>query len=264
MAIKRETKAEIFARHGIKYKDGKIYHDVFGWIPKLIVNGNEKIGKGIWHFSTLPTNQFYDIVINKKHYSVQGTCPCNCVGCYATKGNYNFKSVKKSLAIKTLLIRNDIDFVKRALLAQIEADNIEFLRLHASGDFDSKEYINMIREVAATFKKVTFWSYTKNENAENAFDGLKNINIVKSRIPHIGLNYGHCDYILATYRELKGQGKKVYICRCGIDKNQHCTNCKGCSKNEYVLFIEHSTEYKAEKDPLYNELKAIIDAQEKP
>ena len=58
-------------------------------------------------------------------------------------------------------------------------------------------------------------------------------------------------------------GKSVYICRCGVDKNQHCTNCKGCSKNDYVLFIEHSTDYKAENDPCFNELKEIIERQPK-
>ena len=70
----------------------------------------------------------------------------------------------------------------------------------------------------------------------------------------------------ATYQVpvnlLKAIGKAVYICRCGIDKKQHCTNCRGCSKNEIVLFIEHSTEYKAEKDPAFAALKAIIDAQD--
>ena len=91
-----------------------------------------------------------------------------------------------------------------------------------------------------------------------------NANIVKSVIPHIGVNYGTCEYILGAYETLKAAGLPVYICRCGIDKNQHCTNCKGCSVNKYVLFIEHSTEYKAEKDPLYPVLKAIIESQELP
>lgn len=257
------TRKEIYAKHGITFQNGKIYHEEFGYIPELLVNGNSKIGKGVYHFSTLPTNQIFHVVINGKSYDIKGTCPCNCVGCYATKGNYNYSSVKNSLAIKTWLIRNDIDFVKRALIAQIEADEIEFIRLHASGDFDSMEYVEMIKEVVTTCKDTTFWTYTKNIKAENAFDGIANINIVKSVIKGKGYNFGHCDYILSTYEYLKEQGKTVYICRCGVDKNQHCTNCKGCSKNEYVLFLEHSTEYKAEKDSLYNELKAVIEDQEK-
>ena len=106
-----------------------------------------------------------------------------------------------------------------------------------------------------------FWSYTKNEIAEKAFDDLKNVNIVKSIVPGFGFNFGHCDYILMVYKALKAMGKDVYICRCGIDKNQHCVNCKGCSENTFVLFIEHSTSYKAESDPAYSELKSIIESQ---
>lgn len=257
------TKKEIYARHGIKFESGKIYHEEFGYIPELLVNGNSKIGKGIYHFSTLPTNQIFDVVINGKSYSVKGTCPCNCIGCYATKGNYNYSSVKKSLAIKTWLIRNDLDFVKHAILAQIEADAIEYIRLHASGDFDSIEYAEMIKELVKACETTTFWTYTKNRKVEDMFNDVKNMNIVKSVINGKGYNFGHCDYIMDTFNYLKQQGKSVYICRCGIDKNQHCTNCKGCSKNEYVLFIEHSTEYKAEQDKSFPVLKELIESQPK-
>ena len=69
---------------------------------------------------------------------------------------------------------------------------------------------------------------------------------------------------LAEYKALKAIGKNVYICRCGIDKNQHCTNCTACSKNDFVLFIEHSTEYKAEKDPLFPVVKELIENQADP
>lgn len=262
--MKKLTKKEIYAEYGIVY-DGNnhIYHEKFGFIPCLLVNGNSKIGKGVWHFSTLPTNQIFSVIINGMSFDVKGTCPCTCKGCYATKGNFRYQNVKDGLAIKTLLIREDLDFVKRAIIAQIKAENIEFVRLHASGDFDSIEYIEMIKEVVKECKTTTFWTYTKNDKAVNAFDEFDNANIVKSIIPHFGFNFGHCDYILAVYKELKKQGNSVYICRCGIDKNQHCTNCKGCSKNEFVLFIEHSTEYKAETDPCFEELKALIESQEK-
>ncbi len=50
-------KAKIYADYGIEYKNGKIKAPVFGWINPLLVDGNEKIGKGVYHFSTLPTNR---------------------------------------------------------------------------------------------------------------------------------------------------------------------------------------------------------------
>lgn len=261
------TKKEIYASYGIEF-DGKghIYHSRFGWIPCLLVDGNEKIGKGVYHFSTLPTNQIFHVLINGMSFDVKGTCPCSCIGCYATKGNFQRypDKVLPGLALKTILIREDLDFVRRAIIAQIKADKIKMLRFHASGDFDNNGYIAITVEIVKACPECVFWTYTKNKNAEHAFDGLDNANIVKSMIPHVGFNFGHIDYIMAVYAELKRQGKSVYICRCGIDKNQHCNKCTACSKNDYVLFIEHSTEYKADKDPLYPEIVKLIESQEKP
>lgn len=257
------NKTAIYEKYGITYKAGKLYHEILGMINPVMINGNEKIGKGIWHFSTLPTTNEFTATINSKEYTIKGTCVVSCVGCYATKGNYRYQSTIDALSVRTWLTWNDTNYLKRAILAQIEADKIDFVRIHASGDFASAEYIEMWKDIVKACKNTTFWTYTKVKEAETAFDSFDNANIVKSLIPHYDVNYGHCDYIIAVYNELKKQDKSVYICRCGIDKNQHCTNCKGCSKNEYVLFIEHSTEYKAEKDPMFEEIKAIIEAQEK-
>lgn len=255
------NKKEVYASYGIKYEAGKIEAPVFGFISPLLVDGNSKLGKGVWTFSTLPGNKTYSVEIDGKVYDVQGTCPCNCPGCYAQTGFYNMPSVMKSNAIKTILAREHLDFVIRAIIAQIIADGIKLCRIHASGDFFSGAYIGAWQHIAKSCEACIFWTYTKNKEAENAFDDLDNINIVHSLVPGYGFNFGHCDYILRVYKALKELGKSVYICRCGIDKNQHCTNCRGCAEHEYVLFIEHSTAYKAELDPAFEELKAIIDAQ---
>ena len=170
-------------------------------------------------------------------------------------------STIKALGIRTILARLALDFVKRAIIAQIKAENIQLCRIHASGDFFSMDYVNIWREIAIACGTCVFWSYTKNAQAENAFDDLSNVNIVKSLIPGIGMNYGTCDYVMNAFNALKASGKKVHICKCGIDKNQHCNNCKGCSENEYVLFIEHSTAYKAEQDTSYPKLAEMVNAQ---
>lgn len=260
---KRISKKDIYSKYGIQYdpKTGKILSPGFGWINPVLVNGNDKLGKGVWTFSMLPTNEEFTITINEIDYTTCGTCPCKCVGCYACTGCYNFYSTKKSNMIKTLLARYELDFLKRAIMAQIEADKIQLLRIHASGDFFSPEYINAWREIVKEAGKTVFWTYTKNKEAENSFNDLSNINIVSSIIPGFGFNYGHCEYIINVYKALKEAGKDVYICRCGIDKNQHCVNCKGCSKNKYVLFIEHSTNYVAENDQLFPVLVDIIENQ---
>ena len=266
----KETKKEIYARYGIEYKAGKINVPVFGWKNPLLVDGNAKIGKGSFHFSTLPTNQIFSVVINGLSYDVKGTCPCSCVGCYATKGNYRFQSVKAALAFRTILARDYMSFVENAIKAQIEADNIKLCRIHAAGDFFSLEYAEMWKRIAQAFPDTIFWTYTKNKPCEKIFDGLVNANIVKSVIKVNGINgfnFGPCDYIMHCYQVLKKAGKKVHICFCGIEKAaqiepKHCTNCKGCSENEYVLFIEHSTDYQAEKDPLFPELVKLVLSQD--
>jgi len=257
------NKQEIYESFGIEFKSGKINAPLFGFINPLLIDGNSKLGKGVYTFSLLPTNEFFHVNIDGEPMEIKGTCPCYCKGCYATKGFYNMPSVLKANAIKTALARYDVNFVKNAIIAQIKADGIKFVRIHASGDFFSMEYIKAWQDIARECEETIFWTYTKNNDATNMFDGFSNANIVKSVIKGYGFNFGHCDYILRVYKALKEQGKSVYICRCGIDKNQHCSNCKGCSKNEYVLFIEHSTEYRAEQDPLFPELKAIIEAQER-
>ena len=257
------TKKEIYASYGIEYNNGKINAPVFGWINPVLVNGNAKLGKGVWTFSTLPTKEVFHVEIDGVDYDVQGTCPCSCAGCYATTGFYRMPSVLKANAMKTILARFHLEWLKRAIIAQILAENIKLCRIHASGDFFSMDYINAWIEICKACKACAFWSYTKNIIAEKAFDNIGNINIVKSIIHGYGFNFGKCEYILKVYHALKELGKDVYICRCGVDKNQHCTSCKGCSKNEYVLFIEHSTNYVAENDPLFNVLKDIIEKQAK-
>ena len=255
------NKSAIYKEYGIEYKAGKILAPEFGWINPLLINGNAKIGKTVYHFSTLPGKKEYKATWDGKEYRVYGTCADDCAGCYGMTGNYRYQSTIDSLAVKTVLARDNLEFVRAAIMAQIKADGIETIRIHATGDFFSRDYLGMWVDVIKENPAVTFWTYTKEYSAQAAFDSLDNANIVKSNVLDIGYNFGHCDYIIAVYKLLKDMGKPVYICKCGIDKNQHCAGCKGCSDNEYVLFLEHSTGYKAEKDSLYSELKAIVENQ---
>lgn len=257
------NKKEIYAQYGIEYENGKINAPLFGWINPLLINGNAKLGKGVWTFSTLPGTGYYTVPITGINdvMTVKGTCCCDCTGCYAQTGFYKMPSVERANAIKTVIARLYTTFMQRAIIAQIKAENIRLVRIHAAGDFFSAEYIRAWREIVKKCENTVFWTYTKNSDAETAFDDLTNINIVKSCVPGFGFNFGHCEYILKLYHALKAEEMPVYICRCGIDKNQHCINCKGCSENKYVLFLEHSTAYQAEKDSLYPEVVKLVNAQ---
>ena len=258
----RITKKDIYAQYGIAYSKGYIFCPFFNtWIRPLLVNGNKKIGKGAYHFSILPGTAFYTVILFGIEYIVKGTCACNCTGCYAQTGNYRFPSVKNSLALRTLLVRNDLDFVKRAIMAQIKADNIKICRIHAAGDFDSIAYANIWHDIAKAFSGTVFWTYTKVKACENLFDDLSNANIVKSIIPGRGFNFGKCAYIIALYNELKSKGYKVYICECGFNDTRKCTDCCKCALYDFVLFLEHSTDYNGKADILYSVLKNIVENQ---
>ena len=246
---KRLTKKEIYLKWGIDF-DGKhlLYHGQR--ICELLKQGNDKTGKRVYTFSTLP--------------GTEGTCVCNCKGCYAKTGHYNRKGVKKCLTLHTNIVNNDLDFFYRAISAQLETIGSGEVRIHAAGDFatrNPKAYANTWLRIVTENPAFLFWTYTKIKQFENLFDHVTNGNIVKSIIDGVGFNFGHCDYIINTYNKLKAAGASVYICRCGIDKNQHCQGCIHCATATFVLFIEHSTEYKAELDPRFDELKAIIENQ---
>lgn len=250
MTVKKLTKKDRYAAHGITYKNGKIlYHGE--WISELLKEGNTKTGKKVYTWS-LPAG-------------TEGTCICDCEGCYAKAGFYNMENVKASLAMNQRIVEEDISFFYNAIMAQLECIGSGEVRIHASGDFNtcnSADYASTVKRIVIENPAFLFWTYTKMQQYETLLDDVDNGNIVKSVVNGYGVNYGHCGYIIDLYNELKGRGENVWICRCGIDKNQHCENCKHCATAKYVLFIEHSTDYKAEEDPRFDELKALIDSQE--
>ena len=259
----RLTKKDIYAKHGITFEGDKIVSPV-GLVSELLKQGNTKTGKAVYTFSILPGTSDFEISINGEKIQVKGTCCCNCSGCYAKTGRYNCDNVIYSMAINTYLVNNHIDFVKRCIMAQLESIGRGEVRIHAAGDFNTKDpdsYAKMWHDIAKANNAFRFWTYTKVKKFENLFDGLKNANIVKSVIPGIGFNFGHCDYIINAYYTLREMGKSVYICKCGIDKNQHCERCGVCATYDYVLFLEHSTGYNAEKDPLFGKLVEIVNNQ---
>ena len=235
--------------------DGVLY-------PLPLVNGNEKIGKGVWHASTLATDKEISATVNGETITEKGTCPLTCPGCYGCTGNYRFNGVKYALIMRTRLLRNYPDIYFNLCRYQIAAEAIKYIRVHATGDFIENEARGWF-EIFRDNSDLIGWTYTKCaiKGDIKKLNSLNNFNIVSSMVPGCGFNFGHISYILNAYNKLIAAGETPYICRCGIDKNQHCSNCTGCSKNKYVLFIEHSTDYKAESDPLYNDIKAIIEAQ---
>ena len=222
----------------ILYKDGR-YFDIVDqtWHRMPLKNGNDKLGKGVYTWSMLPG------------CGNGGTCCCNCAGCYAMSGRYVMENVKECLRYNTRLARERLDYLESVIELQLaHSKSIKYIRIHAAGDFFSGEYVKMWQRIAARHSDITFWTYTKmwqrGFDAELiALNALPNVNIVDSLVDG-HLNFGHAGYIVNLYNELKQRGESVHICRCGIDKQQHCNTCHACATCKYVLFLEHGTDYK--------------------
>lgn len=237
-------KKDIYEKHGITYKNGKILTPL-GWMTEPLKKGNSKTGAGVFTWSMTTK-----------------TCGQRCDGCYGEKGFYNMPNVKKSLQNNTRLAMEYLAFWKAAVLAQCETlkDGTE-IRIHAVGDFFSAEYVQAWHDIAEAFPELIFWTYTKRTQYETAFDDLDNANIVKSLI-NGKYNFGPCEHVTKLYEELKAENRSVHICKCGVDDEQHCEGCHKCSISEFVLFLEHSTDYNAKKDPGYEAFCELVNSQE--
>ncbi len=230
MAITKAL-ATSYNKYGIAVSGDKIVSPIGLVAPLLKIGTNGKLGKTVASCSVLAGNKAY----KTKFGEIPGTCGYNCPGCYAMQGKFNCPDVVNSNAVNTILAREYIDFFDRAIRAQLDTLPGVAVRLHAAGDFFSKEYADTWRAIVRDYPNNEFWTYTKAEY-ESAFDNLPNGNIVKSIIPNFGFNFGTIEYIFRAYLELVARGETPYICRCTFDKSQHCENCKGCINNKYVLF----------------------------
>lgn len=244
----------IYASYGIEYNGGKILAPTGDYIAPLLKKGNSKTGTAVYTYSQLAGAREW----STKYGTICGTCAGTCPHCYACSGFYCMPSVRDTLALHTIITRSFQSFKKAAIIAQIHADGIKLVRIHAAGDFDSIADVNAWRDIVAACPDVLFWTYTKREfDAVRELNELNNINIVPSIICG-RVNYGPC----ADLIELKAADPAAYICPCGFDESVHCSDCKACATKKHVIFLLHSApDYNAERDPLYNELKAVFENQ---
>ena len=257
-------KAEIYKAYGIEYKSGKIKTPYGEFIPELIpVGTNTKVGNaGTWSIyhgneiinSEAAHNKVKAVMEKTGIESVKGPCPCHCKNCYCDFGFYNFPANKAIAVRKLILAKYFTEWMTNAIIAQIKADNIKQLRIHAQGDFFSREYCKAWEKIANETKDIcVFWTYTKNPDALEILSGISNLSIVPSITP-FGFNFGTCSELLDMHDKLTKAGYRTHICACGTEHEKHCSDCKtGCKaigkKCDFVLFIKHSCNtYEAGKD----------------
>jgi len=89
------------------------------------------------------------------------TCPMadECVKfCYAKKGAYIWGNVKPAFEKRYELTKTD-DFIS-AMNAEIQSKKPDYVRVHDSGDYYSKAYLDKWIEIAIHNPNVRFYSYT--------------------------------------------------------------------------------------------------------
>lgn len=89
------------------------------------------------------------------------TCPMadECVKfCYAKKGAYIWRNVKPVFEMRYQLSKTDKFIAK--INAEITLKEPEYVRVHDSGDYYSKKYLNKWIEIAKHNPDVNFYSYT--------------------------------------------------------------------------------------------------------
>ena len=89
-------------------------------------------------------------------------CPFakDCVKyCYAQKGAYSWSNVKPAFEKRYELTKTD-NFIN-LMNSEIKRKKVDFLRIHDSGDFYSKAYIQKWFNIANDNPNVKFYAYTK-------------------------------------------------------------------------------------------------------
>jgi hypothetical protein len=135
-----------------------------------LLTQNNKIRKTAKHFDVKLFNFSIPAYKSKSGFT---TCPSAdiCIKfCYAQKGMYKFASKWSELKLQATF---KDDFVA-AISKDIKDKKAEFVRVHDSGDYYSKEYLLKWFKIAEQNPNVKFYSYT---NEVNMIKNLKSIPI---------------------------------------------------------------------------------------
>ena len=216
-----KTHKELLALSNKELKEIKEYKLKSGFLKNL----NKKLGKLIYSFD-LPA------VVSCPN---SNECFKNC---YANKGAflYGGKGAKTSNTYNFAIALNDLKYLQKELIKEIEKKKIKTIRIHSSGDFFSKEYFLMWCNIAKRFENLKIFTYSKAPQIKD-IKIPSNLNIIDSFITidnNKYLNYGDYESISKMRAKIKG-----IICPVTIGKNIDCSACKYCITKSKVLFVAH-------------------------
>lgn len=142
------------------------------------------------------------------------TCPMAdaCVKfCYAKKGAYIWSNVKPAFEKRYELTKTD-DFVNK-MYEEIVKKKPDYVRVHDSGDYYSKKYLDKWIDIALLFPEVKFYSYTNMIQMFLDVDLPSNFDVIFSdsgkqkhlinerKHRHTKIFSSHSDLLLAGYTD---------------------------------------------------------------
>ena len=153
-----------------------------------LITQNSKLKKTSKHFGA----RVYNFGIPAyKSITGQVTCPLagECVKfCYAKKGAYVWSNVYPAFEARLEATKknNFIDL----MVNEIKKKKVDFLRVHDSGDYYSKEYLLKWFKIAELLPDVKFYSYTNNINM------IKKLKSIPSNFDFIFSDSGKQSYLI--------------------------------------------------------------------
>lgn len=213
-----------------------------------LVNGNNKVGKGVWCFNLLPGDK--PLITSTKGVltDINGTCGGCCTGCegdcYAVRdGKLHHNACIPAWGKNTLIMRNDIEGMFTQLKRALIKKKAKVLRWHSAGEIESFDYLLHMVKLAVELPQVQFYCYTKRFdfvteylNDYKKFPQNLVVNISVWHDNDKGYDFGKCNKFVYD----DGTDPKIAKMRhCpAVDKNGHstgvkCSQCGWCFKGNY-------------------------------
>lgn len=212
-------------------------------------NGNKKIGKGVWSFSTLPGDKPLSTEKLGPLTDIKGTCTGVCEGCksncYAIKlGKLHHNVCISAWGKNTLMIRKDPVKVAKQLISAIDKYKIHTLRYNVSGEIENLEQLNCIVHVATSRPNTIVYLYTKQFEIIKKYLSLHEkfpdnlvINISEWHGNSDKYNFDKAHLNIFAYDDGTDPKLKSWVHCPAVDAKGHetgiqCKDCKRCMKNK--------------------------------
>lgn len=132
-----------------------------------IMNGNTKVGKGIYCINTLAGDKPLTKKDGTQLTNISGTCKGCCKecnhDCYARKAQIRYSAISnlRTWNDNTILAKENPKKMFEELGDFLDREMVAAVRYHAMGEIPSIEYLDLMFDIAEKYPNVQFYTYTK-------------------------------------------------------------------------------------------------------